>query len=191
MYRMPSFLRGAAFLWHYYCNVTRQSDTERKKAMALPHITPRRVAPYLLSGVSGVHILVRMWRLNRQPVSNGPVHVFLLKHTDVVLVLTGMPVMWHLAQRHGLRAIQDTPDTQDTTAQPVIMQVAHQLRQVFTSLLLGLGLIERKIINRQSYDIPSLVHRLQNIVAEGIQTVNVLDPPGSFGQNGTEEELEA
>lgn len=159
--------------------------------MALPHITPRHAAPYLLSGASGVHILVRMWRLSRQPARNGPVHMFLLKHTDVVLVLTGLPVVWHFAQRHEVRTTKDSPDISATTTQPIIMQVAHQLRQIFTSLLLGLGLIERKVSKKQSNDVPSLVHRLERVVAEGIQAVNVLDPPDITGRNGTEEELEA
>jgi hypothetical protein len=157
--------------------------------MILPHITPRRVAPYLISGAYGAHILVRMWRLNRRPASNGPLHLFLLKNTDVILVLTGGPVVCHLAQRHQQRTTHHSPIADDT-ALSIIVQIAHQLRQVFTSLLLGLGIIKRKIANSQSNDIPLLVDRLRNVIAEGIAAVNMLDPPEIVTRDGRERERE-
>jgi hypothetical protein len=145
--------------------------------MALPHVTPHRVAPYLLSGASEVYILVRLWRLNRRVANNEPAHSFLFKNTDVILALTGIPVVWHIAHRKKQpRTRAHNPDTRKA-AQPVIGQVVHQLRQVFTGLLLGLGLIKRKAYNRESIDIPRLVDRLQNLVAQGIQAVNKLDSP--------------
>ena len=58
------------------------------------------------------------------------------------------------------------------------MQLAHtdhQLRQVFTALRLGLDLIKRKEAAGKINEIPELVKRLQDVVAEGIQTLNVLD----------------
>ena len=141
------------------------------------HITPRRVAPYLLGGASGVHILARMWRLSRLPTSKGPLHLFLLKHSDVILVLSSGPVIiWHLAQRQQ-RRITDSRPTENNATQTIIPQIVHQLRQVFTALLLGLGVIKRKVTANQIGDIPRLANRLQKIVAEGIQAVNMLDPP--------------
>jgi len=143
--------------------------------MALPQITPHRVAPYLVSGASEVYILMRLWRLNRRVADDEPAHLFLFKNTDVILLLTGIPVVWHIAQRKKQpRPRSHNLDTRNT-AQPIIVQVVHQLRQVFTGLLLGLGLIKRKVHNKESIDIPRLVDRLQNIVAEGIQAVNKLD----------------
>jgi len=145
--------------------------------MALPHITPHRVAPYLLSGASEVYILVRLWRLNRRVADDEPAHLFLFKNTDVILVLTGIPVVWHIAQRKKQPRTRAHNSDSRKMAQPIIGQVVHQLRQVFTGLLLGLGLIKRKANNKESIDILRLVDRLQNIVAEGIQAVNKLDSP--------------
>jgi hypothetical protein len=84
--------------------------------MALPHVTPHRVAPYLLSGTSEVYILVRLWRLNRRVADNEPAHSFLFKNTDVILALTGIPVVWHIAQRKKQpRPRADNPDTGGST----------------------------------------------------------------------------
>jgi hypothetical protein len=118
-----------------------------------------------------------MWRLNRLPSSNVPLHLFLLKHSDVILVLSSGPViMWHLAQRHQQRITGSSPIENDAP-QTILPQIAHQLRQVFTALLIGLGLIKRNATANQSAEIPRLVDRLRSVVGEGVQAVNVLDPP--------------
>jgi hypothetical protein len=156
--------------------------------MAHLHITPRRVAPYLISGATGVHILTRMRNLSKQPAVETPLHFFLLKHTDVMLTLSGTSVViWHLA-KHKPR--QQTPgnmaaaltngsavNTSDTS---VITDAVHQLRQVFTALLLGLGLIGRKADAGNTAAILDLVKRLKVIVRRGIEAVNVLDSEDSI-----------
>jgi len=48
--------------------------------MAQIPITPRHVAPYVIGGATGVHILTRMRRLSKQPASDVPLHFFLLKN---------------------------------------------------------------------------------------------------------------
>ena len=154
--------------------------------MALPRITPGRVGPYLLSGASGAHILMRMWRLSRQPASTAPLHLFLLKHTDVILVLGSGPVIiWHLTRRNHRHVSNGSP-LANHPDQSLIPYIAHQLRQVFTALLLGLGLIKRRATANTTAGIPQLAERLQNVVAEGIQAVNVLDPPGTTMGDGIE-----
>src|SRR5437868_6928691 len=116
------------------------------------YITPRRVAPYMISGATGVHILVRMRRLSRQPAIDIPLHFFLLKNTDVVLALGGTSVvMWQLGTRKARRQHASNRSKQSTNGsvagvvdKPLIRSVVHELRQIFTSILLGLGLIKQK-----------------------------------------------
>jgi hypothetical protein len=160
-------------------------------------ISPRRVAPYVVSTASGLHVLRRMWRLSRMPASDAALHVFLLKYTDVVLILGSGPVIiWRLAKNgakgSNLNGLTEHPSdgaTTDTTGASLISSVAHQLRQVFTSLLLGLGLIKRKANAGETTEIPRLVRRLNNVVLEGIDAVNVLDPSNSA--DGRERAYEA
>lgn len=156
--------------------------------MALPHITPRRAAPYLLHGAYGAHIVVRMWHLSKQPPSNIPLFLFLLRHTDIVLVLTSLPAVWFFAQQRRQRGVDDRP-----SAKPIdrpVRYTAHQLRQVFTALLLGLGLLRRRITREQIGNALDMVERLQRVIAEGVQAVDRLDPPEDISRNGSDLELE-
>lgn len=119
-----------------------------------------------------------MWRLHRRPASDAPLHVFLLKHTDVLFVLGAAPVVvWRIAKWHPLQLLPDPSTTADTSLRTLIAHTAHELRQVFTALLLGLGLIRRKVITGKTLEIPSLVRRLQHVVMTGINAVNGLDLP--------------
>ena len=152
--------------------------------MAPLRIRPHRVAPYVLSGASGVHILARMWQLSKLPPREDPLHLFLLRNSDIVFVLTGGTAVWYILQHR--REIDSERNANLPAEHYVLLQAVDQLRQVFTALLLGLGLIQRKTLKHQYDAIPPLVERLQSVVAEGIQTVNVLDPPQPFGQNGRE-----
>jgi len=160
-------------------------------------ITPRRVAPYIISGATGVHILTRMRRLSQQPAIDVPLHFFLLKHTDVMLSLGGASmVIWHLAKHKPRPLTSETLTTARSTGftvspsdKSVITGVVHQLRQVFTALLLGLGLVERKADAGNTQAIAGLVRRLKAVVRSGINSVNVLDSQDSA--NGHEQEYGA
>ncbi len=154
--------------------------------MALPQLTPRRIAPYLVSGASGVHILARMWRLARTPASTKPLHIFLLRNTDIVVVLIGGPLIHHLAHRNQAGNERSNPDAEQGQ-QSLIQQISHDLRQVFAVLLIGLGIIRRRTLRRQTEQIPQLVERLQRVITEGIQAVNTLDPPNTPSTAASEE----
>ena len=144
--------------------------------MAQAPNTARRVAPYVLSGASSLHILARLWRLSRLPASTIPLHVFLLEHTDVILVISSGPiVIWHLAKRHYQRSTPGAP-LSSHSIMTFLPEVAHQLRQVFTALLLGLGLIKRKAAAGKTAEVPRLVERLNNVISKGVKIVNELDP---------------
>ena len=150
--------------------------------MAQLHITPRRVAPYVISGVTGVHILARLRYAATQPANDIPLHFFLLRHADVMLTLSGASVViWHLAKhKPRQRATGDTTTSFSTVSvvrtadKSMIEGIVHQLRQVFTALLLGLGLIDRKADADNTTAIHSLVQRLRSVVRQGIDAVNVL-----------------
>jgi hypothetical protein len=150
-------------------------------------ITPRRVAPFVITGATGLHILTRMRRLSRQPAVDIPLHVFLVKHTDVVFSLGGASVViWHLA-KHKPRVLMPESMAEvrwnrfavNTADKSAIASVVHHLRQVFTALLLGLGLVERKAGEDHSREIPGLVRRLMAVVQSGIDAVDVLESSGS------------
>jgi hypothetical protein len=152
--------------------------------MERPPIAVRRAVPYIVSGASGIHILARLWRSTRLPARRVPLHVFLLKHTDVILVVLGSPiVIRHLATEQRQRS----PRSIVSQVQPLttfLSEIVHQLRQVFTALLLGLGLIRRKATAGKTRDVARLVERLKRVVSEGVMAVNDLD---SFGaSNGSE-----
>jgi hypothetical protein len=146
-------------------------------------ITPRRVAPYVISGVTGVHILARLRRATKQPANDIPLHFFLLKHTDIVLTLSGASVvMWHLAKHNPRQQAPGSMAASFSTISAVriadktkVEGVVHQLRQVFTALLLGLGLIDQKADLGDTAAIHGLVKRLLAVVRQGIEAVNVLD----------------
>jgi hypothetical protein len=153
-------------------------------------ITPRRVAPYIISGATGVHILVRMRYLSQQPAADMPLHFFLLKNSDVMLTIGGASVIiWQLARRKP-RQIAITSSSTDSHTNSVgtslIASVVHELRQIFTSLLVGLGLINNKAKAGNTAAIPSLVKRLNQVVRRGIDAVNLLEPSQSDGGKARE-----
>jgi hypothetical protein len=162
--------------------------------MAQLPITPRRVAPYVISGAASVHVILRMRNLSRQPATDAPFYSFLLKNTDVILALGGASVVtWQLAQHKPrqqtpgrVTAVGSNDLAGSTSEKSLIAGVVHELRQVFTALLLGLGLIERKADTGNTQTIPALVRRLKAVVHSGIDAVNALQPSGAA--NGQERE---
>jgi hypothetical protein len=165
--------------------------------MTYPRVTPRRVAPYVIGGATGLHVLARMRHLSRQPATDAPLYFFLLKNTDVVLAMGGASVViWQLAKhRPGQQQPQKTTRAPSNGSQEtvpdksLIAGVVHELRQIFTALLLGLGIIRRKADTGDTNSIPNLVKRLNAVVRRGIDAVDVLDPSAST--NGHERAYEA
>ncbi len=78
--------------------------------MALPHITPRRVAPSILSGASGIHMLVRMSRWGRFSARTLSLRHFFRKHSHFILGWSSGPaVIWHRAKHYRQRRIGSSP----------------------------------------------------------------------------------
>ena len=137
----------------------------------------RQAAPWVMSGVGGMHIMIRIWRVSRAPARELPLPDFLIAHSDVLMLLCGGPVVWAFARRHKLRNGWYSITAEPLSAPRLLWHTIHQLRQVFTALLLGLGLIKRKATAGTSADVVRLVERLKLVVAEGIQVLDSLDPP--------------
>jgi hypothetical protein len=144
--------------------------------MALPRFVPRRVVPFVVSGASGAHILTRLWRLSRAPAHQTPLHQFLARHSDVILVLCSSHVIvWRLAKRHHQNNSISNSQHADPMTPAAAHDTVHQLKQVFTALLLGLGMMTRRLATNRANTIPNLVQQLRTVVAEGIELVNALD----------------
>lgn len=134
---------------------------------------PHRIIPFILSGVSGAHVIVRLWRASRQPASVVPLPTFLLQHADVLLVVCGGPIILVRVLRAQIRA-----QRQGQPAEPssVLVRIAiHDLRQLFTALLLALDLIDRYLRAGRLGDVERLVGRIRTILRQGIATINLLE----------------
>jgi hypothetical protein len=150
-------------------------------------IAPRSVAPYVVGGATGLYILARMRYLSRQSAKKAPLQIFLLKNTDVLLSLGGASVaLWQLAKHRPRRDTAHGTSAQATSGfaasiedTSLIADVVHHLRQVFTTLLLGLGLIKRRADAGQTQSILGVVQRLKAVVWQGIEAVDELEPVGS------------
>src|SRR6188768_3805946 len=102
--------------------------------MAQLPISPRRVAPYVIGGATGLHVLARMHRLSHQPATDAPLYIFLLKNSDVVLAMGGASVViWQLARRRPRQLSQTatlTPSNGSLETVPdksLIAGIVHEL----------------------------------------------------------------
>src|SRR4026209_1059412 len=98
-------------------------------------MTIKQAAPWLVSSVSGLYILARARHLSESEASDAKLTQFLFRQSDVVLILCGCPALWYFAQRR--HAGQEMLYGAQARA-------SHQLRQVFTALMIGTSLLARK-----------------------------------------------
>jgi hypothetical protein len=132
----------------------------------LHHLTP-----WLIGGASGLHIIVRVWQLSRAPARYVPPLQFLISHTDMLIVICGSPVLvWYVAQD------RDRASKPHASAfQAAVIDTLHQLRQTFTVLLIGLGLIRRRLRRGETAELDNLAQRLYHVVISGIEAIRKLD----------------
>jgi hypothetical protein len=98
---------------------------------------------------------------------------FLLRQSDMILLLCGSPVVWYIAQRSRRHDQLGAPGVVHGTAARVI----HQLRQVFSALLLGTELMERRATKAQQVALAELSQRLHLVAREGIAELALLGEP--------------
>jgi hypothetical protein len=131
-----------------------------------------QIAPWLISGASGCYIVARARQLSQARPSGATWLHFLARQSDVILALCGCPAVWHIARRRAMRRrpARSAVGDHDSLAAGAI----HQLRQVFTVLLLGLGMIARRAQDRKTL---ALVQRLQRITRVGADLVSTFNEP--------------
>jgi hypothetical protein len=144
--------------------------------MIVKSLDLRRVAPRAVGGASGFYIMVRVWRLSRAPAQVLPFPRFLLAQKDLVGILCSyLLVLWLLSKPDNLHEALQSLTTATTVATEQISRELHELRQVFTVILLGLGLIERRTRTAHTAEVILLTHRLKRIVDDGIDNLRSLE----------------
>jgi hypothetical protein len=114
--------------------------------------------------------MARARRLSLAEASNDRWTHFLFHQSDLILMLCGCPAIWHIARR---RQQARAPEMLRGTK----AQALHQLRQVFTSLLIGTGLLARKAAADKSADLAALAMRLNQIVRDGVKALAEVGEP--------------
>ena len=132
----------------------------------------RRIAPSVMSGVSGLYIIVRIWRLSRAPAQLGSLPRFLFSHADLLGVLCGYPIIvWRLGQPEDPRQSLERFAAAARSAAIRVSRGVHELRQTFTVLMMGLGLIERRARAGQTAEVILMARRLIRILDDGMDAV--------------------
>jgi hypothetical protein len=127
-----------------------------------------QAAPWLVSSVSGLYIMARARHLSLSEASNAKLAHFLFRQSDVVLILCGCPALWYFA--HSRQAGHEVLHGAQARA-------IHQLRQVFTALMIGTGLLARKASAGQIANLAALALRLNKIAHDGAITLEELGDP--------------
>ena len=131
-------------------------------------MTIEQAAPWLVSSVSGLYILARARHLSESEASDAKLTQFLFRQSDVVLILCGCPALWYFAHHrqdgqevlHGAQA-----------------RALHQLRQVFTALMIGTGLLARKAATGKTANLAALARRLNKVAHDGAIILEELGDP--------------
>jgi hypothetical protein len=127
-----------------------------------------QAAPWLVSSVSSLYIMARARHLSLSEASNATLARFLFRQSDVVLMLCGCPALWHFARsrRAGQRVLRGPQ-----------ARAIHQLRQVFTALIIGTSLLARKAAAGKTANIVALARRLNKIARDGVSSLDELGDP--------------
>jgi hypothetical protein len=124
----------------------------------------------MVSGASGLYIVVRARHLSLAQPNQAPWSNFLREQLDLIMMVVGGPMVWHLF--HHLPRHAAPNERQQLTLNPF-----HQLRQVFTALLLGTGLLMRKVSEGKTAEVIALVQRLHKIARDGVVVLASIDEP--------------
>jgi hypothetical protein len=138
------------------------------------HITVEHAAPLLVSSISGLYVMARARRLALAKATEAPLLHFLVGQSDVILILCGGPALWYAADR---RRRKHQPTEEAGFVRGSTARAVHQLRQVFTALLLGTELLARKAASGKTSELGSMARRLNKIVRNGLEALVVLGEP--------------
>jgi hypothetical protein len=135
-------------------------------------IAIEHVAPWLVSGASGLYILARARRLSEAQPSHDPLSHFLRGQSDMIFMLCGSQLVWYVTRRRR-RRLRDLARSKGTWGPTT--QAMHQLRQVFTALIIGTGLLARKAAAAKTPGLAGLAQRLHSIARDGAGVLADLD----------------
>jgi hypothetical protein len=138
-------------------------------------ISIEQTAPWLVSSVSGLYIMARARHLSLAEASDAKLAQFLFRQSDVVLILCGCPALWYFARNRQAR---------NEMVYGAQARAIHQLRQVFTALMIGTGLLARKAAAGKTENLAALARRLNKIAHDGAITLEELGdsyPPDLLG----------
>lgn len=133
-------------------------------------ITIEHAAPWLVSSVSGFYIMARARRLSLAEASQTPLTRFLIHQSDLMLLLCGCPALWYFARNR--QRFMSSEALQVSQARAI-----HQLRQVFTALMIGTGLLARKAKAGKTANLVALATRLNKIARDGAVALEDLGDP--------------
>jgi hypothetical protein len=133
----------------------------------------KRAAPLLVSSGSCLYAIVRARHLSLGEPSDATLLSFLLHQSDMILLLCGTPAIWYITQRRQHRRGLGVGTVVHGTAARAI----HQLRQVFSALLLGTELLERRLGTADHKSLVELSQRLNAVTREGIAELAKLGEP--------------
>lgn len=131
-----------------------------------------QVAPWLVSGASGLYIVARARRLSLARPSRDPLLHFLVDQSDLILLLFSSPMVWYLTSRtrRGWPGRRTGYPGRRMGISPF-----HDLRQVFSALLIGATLLVRKASEGKLTELITLTMRLYSIIREGVHMLAELD----------------
>jgi hypothetical protein len=118
--------------------------------------------------------MARARRLAMAKATRAPLVRFLFGQSDVILMLCGGPAVWYIAQR---RRQSGANVVGGGVVRGPSARAIHQLRQVFTALLLGTELLARKASTGKTGEIVRLARRLNSIVRDGLGALAALGEP--------------
>jgi len=127
-----------------------------------------QTAPWLVSSVSGLYIMACARHLSQSEASDAKLAHFLFRELDVVLILCGCPALWYFT--HNRPAGNEM-------VYGVQARAIHQLRQVFTALMIGTGLLARKAAAGKTANLVALAQRLNKLAHDGAITLEQLGAP--------------
>ena len=131
-------------------------------------MTIGQAAPWLVSSVSGLYIMARARHLSVSEASDAKLSQFLFRQSDVVLMLCGCPALWYFS--HHRQAGREVLHGAQARA-------IHQLRQAFTALMIGTGLLARKAAAGKTANLAALARRLNKVAHDGAITLEQLGDP--------------
>lgn len=133
----------------------------------------KRAAPLLVGSASCLYAIARARHLSMEEASQAPLFDFLLHQSDMILLLCGGPAVWYVSQRRQHQLGYGPGHTIHGGAARAI----HQLRQVFSALLLGTELLARRSAALEDRALIAISERLQTVARQGAAELEKLGEP--------------